>query len=149
MAPSVPAVPITHPGAAAGFTLAKPRQFYIKSALLAFSTVLLIPILLAKSEIWATVYLVFLVVLHIVGPFIVFYGIDWHAIVGNRRVFWMRILGIAALLSLLFLASKGLQGDQASAWFWGSLFAIWALHTGALALLHIRGRESTSACPFV
>jgi hypothetical protein len=134
--------------------LAKPREFYLKSGLLLASTIALVPIMLLKDELWAKVYLVVLILLHLAGPFIVFWGMkpeNWKRMwYGNRRTFWYRILSIAALLSLLALASRGLSGHKSltSGIFWASLFGIWGLHTGALALLHIRGKATNTSCPF-
>ena len=58
-------------------------------------------------------------------------------------------MGIAFLVGLLYLASKGLQTSAQDFVFWGSLFAIWALHTLGLALLHVRGARENAVCPFV
>ena len=127
---------------------AKPRQFYWKSALLLVSTVALVPILLAKDGMWARIYLVLLVAVHILGPVIMLWGASWRQMMANPRTLALRTLGIAILLGLLVVASKGVQGGVQGTLFWGSLFSIWALHTGALALLHIRGREAATSCPF-
>lgn len=132
--------------------LAKPREFYIKSALLLVSTVALIPILLSKHALAAQIYLWALIIIHLAGPFLVFWGMkaeNWKRMYAKPRTFWYRVVGIVSLLALLYLASKGLADASAtSGIFWASLFAIWALHTGALALLHIRGKATATSCPF-
>jgi hypothetical protein len=145
--PDWPPVDAAH-APAPRISFAKPRQFYWKTALLAVSTIALVPILLAKSEVWARVYLVLLIAVHLVGPVIMLWGASWRQMASNPRTLALRALGVILLLGLLVLASKGVQDTTRGTLFWGSLFAIWALHTGALALLHIRGREASTSCPF-
>lgn len=124
-------------------------QFAWKSALLLATTVALIPILLSKHELAATIYLWVLIVIHIAGLLIIGVGVKRHHVAPTKRGLYSRLAGIAVLIALLYLASKGLA-TTAEGWiFWGSLFAIWALHTLGLALLHIRGRREAAACPFV
>ena len=131
-------------------TFERRGQFAWKTALLLATTVALIPILLLKSAWAAQVYLIVLVVVHVVGLGIIAVGVKRTHIAPDRRGLVIRLVGIALLIGLLYLASKGLQTSAQDFLFWGSLFAIWALHTVGLALLHIRsGREMTAACPFV
>ena len=94
--------------------------------------------------------LVILVVIHVDGLAIIAVGVKRTHIAPDRRGLAIRLVGIGFLIALLYIASKGLQTSAEDLLFWGSLFAIWALHTLGLALLHIRsGRETAAACPFV
>jgi hypothetical protein len=137
-------------GAARRITFERRGQFAWKSALLLATTVALIPILLLKHAWAAQVYLVILVVIHLVGLAIIGIGVKRTHIAPDRRGLVIRLVGIAFLVALLYVASKGLQTSTEDLLFWGSLFAIWALHTVGLALLHVRsGRETAAACPFV
>jgi hypothetical protein len=124
-------------------------QFAWKVALLLGTTVALVPILLSKNEMAATVYLWVLVAVHLAGLAIIAVGVKRHHIAPDRRGLVIRLTGIAILVALLYLASKGLQDSVEGLVFWGSLFAIWALHTAGLALLHIRSGREVAACPFV
>jgi hypothetical protein len=124
-------------------------QFAWKVALLLGTTVALVPILLSKNQMAATVYLWVLVAVHLAGLAIIAVGVKRHHIAPDRRGLVIRLVGIAILVALLYLASKGLQNSVESFVFWGSLFAIWALHTAGLALLHIRSGREAAACPFV
>ena len=124
-------------------------QFAWKVALLLATTIALVPILLSKNELAATVYLWVLVGVHVAGLFIIGIGVKRHHIAPDTRGLVIRLVGIAILVALLYLASKGLQGSVEGLLFWGSLFAIWALHTLGLALLHIRSGREASVCPFV
>jgi hypothetical protein len=141
----------TGTGAAAPrMTFERRGQFAWKSVLLLATTVALIPILLLEHAWAAQIYLIVLVVIHVVGLAIIGIGVKRTHIAPDRRGLVIRLIGIAFLVGLLFVASKGLQTSAEDILFWGSLFAIWALHTLGLALLHIRsGRETASACPFV
>ena len=129
------------------FEFRKRRQFIWKTALLAVATVTAIPILLWRHEVAAAVWVAFLVVVHVAGAIIFAIGVKRHDIAPTRHGRWMRILGIAVAIGLLYLVAKGLRGDVGPI-FWGSLFGIWAIHTAALALMHIRGREEAKVCPF-
>ena len=131
------------------WTFQRRGQFAWKVALLLLTTIALIPILLLKHEWAAQVYLWILVGIHVVGLVIIAIGVKRHHIAPDRRGLVIRLVGIALLIGLLYLASQGLQGNAAGWIFWGSLFAIWALHTLGLALLHIRGRREMAVCPFV
>ena len=124
-------------------------QFAWKSALLLATTVALIPILLLKSAWAAQVYLWVLVAVHVVGLAIIGIGVRRTHIAPDRRGLVIRLVGIAFLVGLLYVASQGLQTSAEDFLFWGSLFAIWALHTVGLALLHIRSGREAAACPFV
>lgn len=127
----------------------RPGQFAWKVGLLLATTVALVPILLMKNEWAAQVYLWALVAVHVIGLFVIGIGVKRHHIAPDTRGLVIRLVGIAVLMALLYLASKGLRSDVEGLLFWGSLFAIWALHTLGLALLHIRGRRELAACPFV
>jgi hypothetical protein len=131
-------------------TFERRGQFAWKVGLLLATTIALIPILLSKHELAATIYLWILVVIHVAGLFIIGIGVKRDHIAPNKRGLYSRLIGIALLIALLYLASKGLQSSVEGWLFWGSLFAIWALHTVGLALLHIRSRsENAALCPFV
>ena len=130
-------------------TFERPRQFAWKTGLLAATTVALIPILLSKHELAATVYLWVLVAVHVVGLGVIGIGVKRSHIAPDLRGLVVRLIGIAVLIALIYLASKGLRTGVEGVLFWGSLFAIWALHTAGLALLHVRGKRENAVCPFV
>lgn len=130
-------------------TFERRGQFAWKVALLAATTIALIPILLMKNAWAAQAYLWILVVIHVAGLFIIGVGVKRHHIAPDARGLVIRLVGIVLLVALLYLASKGLQTSVEGLLFWGSLFAIWFLHTAGLALLHIRGRRENAVCPFV
>lgn len=125
------------------------RTFWWKSGLLAATTIALVPILLWQHELAATIYLWALVLVHVGGIFVVAVGVRRHQIAPDRRGFWSRVAAIVVLIALLYLASKGLDTEAGGTLFWGSLFAIWALHTLGLALLHFRSHREHRMCPFV
>ena|ERR1041385_964563 len=125
------------------------RQFAWKVALLAATTIALVPILLLKDELAAKVYLVALAIVHVAGIVVIAIGTKRDHIAPDKRGLAIRLVAIAVLLALLGLAAKGLRTGTESFVFWGSLFAIWLLHTAGLALLHLRGRREVSVCPFV
>lgn len=133
----------------ARLTFERRGQFAWKVALLAATTIALIPILLSKNEMAATIYLWVLVAVHVLGLFIIGIGVKRHHIAPDKRGLYSRLAGITLLIALLYLASKGLQSSVEGWLFWGSLFAIWLLHTAGLALLHIRGKRENAMCPFV
>lgn len=124
------------------------RTFYWKTGLLAATTLALAPILLWQHAMAAQVYLVALVVVHVAGLAVIAVGAKRQDIAPGLRGFLIRLAGILALVALLGLAANGLTGTTGTV-FWSSLFAIWALHTAGLALLHLRGRRELQACPFV
>lgn len=134
---------------AQGLRFERRRQFAWKTALLLATTVALVPILLSKHELAAQVYLWVLVAIHVVGLAIIGIGVKRTHIAPDRRGLVIRLVGITFLVALLYVASQGLQTSTESLLFWGSLFAIWALHTLGLALLHIRSGREAAACPFV
>lgn len=136
------------PGASKPWIFENRGRFVWKTTLLAATTIALVPILLSKSAWAATVYLWALVVVHVAGLFIVAIGVSRRDIAPDRRGLYVRLLAIACLVGLLYLASKGLRTTAQDFLFWGSLFAIWFLHTLGLALLHVKGRRE-AACPFV
>jgi hypothetical protein len=125
------------------------RQFLFKTILLAVTTVALIPILLLKDTQLGIAYLVGLAAVHVAGLAVIAVGVNRHQIAPDRRGLVIRLVGIAILVALLGLAAEGLGNDLSSMVFWGALFAIWALHTLGLALLHLRSRREQSVCPFV
>lgn len=135
--------------AAPRMTFERRGQFVWKTALLLATTVALIPILLLKHAWAAQVYLVILVAIHVVGLGIIAIGVKRTHIAPDRRGLVIRLVGIAFLIALLYVASKGLRTSTEDFLFWGSLFAIWALHTVGLALLHVRSGREAAACPFV
>lgn len=123
-------------------------RFWWKTTLLAAATIALVPILLLQHELAALIYLVFLVTVHVAGLVIFAVGVRKEDIAPTRRGLWNRVVGIAVAVVLLYLVSHGLSSDTASWIFWGSLFAIWLIHTLALLTLHLRGRAEQKACPF-
>ncbi len=135
--------------AAPRVTFERRGQFAWKVALLLATTIALVPILLMKNAWAAQAYLWILVAVHVVGLFIIAIGVKRHHIAPDTRGLVIRLTGILLLVALLYLASKGLQTSVEGVLFWGSLFAIWLLHTAGLALLHIRGKRENAVCPFV
>ncbi len=123
-------------------------RFIWKNALLLITFVALIPILLYQDVLGAQVYLWFLVGVHALGLFIFAWGVGRHDIAPSMKGFLGRLAGLATVTLLLWIASKGLNTEFGSLLFWGSLFALWAIHSAGLLLLHLRGRKETS-CPFV
>lgn len=134
---------------APGLSFERRRTFAWKTLLLGATTVSLIPVLLAKQVMAAQVYLVALVLVHVAGIAVIAVGVKRSHIAPDRRGLAIRVIGIALLIGLLALAARGLRSSAADLVFWGSLFAIWALHTLGLALLHIRSGREAAACPFV
>lgn len=122
-------------------------RFVWKSVLLFVTFLALIPILLYQDVLGAKVYLWFLIVVHVIGLGIFSWGVTRHDIAPTVRGFVGRLVGLIVVAVLLFLASKGLHNPAGTMIFWGSLFALWAIHTGGLVLLHLRGRSE--ACPFL
>lgn len=147
LAPPSPAAAATAPSTPL-LSFGNRRRFYWKSAILAATTVALAPILLWKDEMAAMVYLVALTLVHVAGVVVIAVGAKRQDIAPGTRGLVIRLVAIAILVALLWLAAQGLTSGT-SALFWTSLFAIWALHTGGLALLHLRGRRELQACPFV
>ena len=130
-------------------TFERRGQFAWKVGLLAATTIALIPILLLKHEWAAQAYLWILVAVHVAGLFIIGIGVKRSHIAPDTRGLVIRLTAIVLLVALLYLVSKGLQTSAEGLLFWGSLFAIWFLHTAGLALLHIRGKRENAVCPFV
>lgn len=113
-----------------------------KSAFLAVTTIALIPILLYQHKLAASVYVIFLAVVHLGGLVVFAWGVKKEHF---QRGLWIRVAGLVILTGLLYLASKGLQATDTI--FWLSLGAIWLLHTLGLFLLH--ARKEPLNCPFV
>jgi hypothetical protein len=130
-------------------TFERRGQFIWKVVLLAATTIALVPILLMKNEWAATIYLWALVIVHLLGIVVIAIGTKRHHIAPDMRGLVIRLVAIALLVGLLYLASKGLQSSTEGILFWGSLFTIWLLHTAGLALLHVRGARENAMCPFV
>lgn len=133
------------------FEFRKKAQFAWKVFTLLITFVALIPVLYFQDVLGAQVYLWFLVGVHLIGFVIFGIGVKKEDIAPSKWGFWGRMIGLATTVGLLYWASQHLGTDrdalQTTA-FWWTLFTIWAIHTGGLALLHIRGRRET-ACPFV
>lgn len=125
------------------------RKFYWKVAILLVTTVALVPIMLYKDQLWSGIYLVFLAIVHVGGIVVIVVGTKRHQIAPTRSGLLWRLAALAVILALLGLLASGVNTSVASFTFWGSLFAIWALHTGGLAILHIKGQRENALCPFV
>ncbi len=125
------------------------RQFLWKTIVLALTTIALIPVLLYKDVMAAQAYLVILIAVHILGGIVILVGVRRHQVAPDARGLIMRLVGLVILIALLALAAKGLTTELSDWVFWGALFAIWALHTLGLALLHLRSRREQTVCPFV
>lgn len=135
------------PDAGPRFEFRHRARFVWKTALLLVTFLALIPILLYRDVLGAKVYLWFLVGVHAVGLVVFSWGVGRQDIAPSTRGFVGRLAGLAVVTALLYLASFGLKGAFGTALFWGSLFALWAIHTVGLVLLHLRGRRE--ACPFL
>ncbi len=126
------------------------RLFWFKAGLLLATTVALVPILAWQHVLGATIYVGFLVVVHVVGLVIFAVGLRRAHFGTSLRGILIRIGGLAMLIGLLYIASKGLSHNFGSMVFWVSLVAIWALHTAGVAMLHLMPERRTgSFCPFV
>ncbi len=136
--------------AAAGLRFERRRIFWWKTAYLTVVTLAFVPILLSQHAMAAAWYVGGLAIIHLASLIVFAIGVRREDIAPSRRGFYSRMLGLALAIGLLYLASKGLHNEAGALLFWGSLFAIWFIHTAALALLHIRGPgEHDGACPFV
>lgn len=122
-------------------------RFVWKTTLLLVTFLALVPILLYRDVLGAKVYLWFLVGVHAVGLAVFSWGVSRHDVAPSTRGFVGRLVGLAVVAGLLYLASKGLDSEVGSLVFWGTLFALWAIHTAGLLLLHLRGRSES--CPFL
>ncbi|MHB8633702.1 MAG: hypothetical protein ACYDBQ_07040 [Thermoplasmatota archaeon] len=139
----------TQAAGAASWVFGERRRFAWKTALLALATLSLVPILLFQARLWGGLYVAALALVHISGVAIIVVGTRKHQIAPDRRGLMIRLVGIGILVALLALAAKGVETPVGGAIFWGALFAIWALHTAGLALLHVKGRREAALCPFV
>lgn len=124
-------------------------KFWWKMGLLLVTFLALIPILLYQHVLGAKVYLWFLALVHVIGTAVFLVGVRKQDIAPTRRGLWGRVVGLVTIGALIYLASQGLQTEFGTALFWWSLFAVWAIHTLGLLLLHLRGRAEDKACPFV
>ncbi len=125
------------------------RLFIAKAVFLLLTTLALIPVLMLQSALGGAIYVGFLVAVHVVGLAVFVWGVRARDM-GVGRGLVIRIGGLVLLTALLYLASKGLQTGFASAVFWISLVAIWALHTAGAAMLHLMpSKHSDSLCPFL
>lgn len=123
-------------------------KFVWKAVTLFITFVALIPILLYQSELGATWYLWFLVIVHVIGIAVFAIGVAKEDIAPTKWGFIGRFIGLVSVGVLLYFVSKGLQSDVGSIVFWASLFGLWFVHTAGLLLVHLRGRTG-SGCPFV
>jgi hypothetical protein len=123
-------------------------KFWWKTFILAATTIALIPILLWQHELAAAIYLWTLVIIHVVGLGIFIIGVSREDIAPSTGGFVGRFIGLVVTGVLLYVVAKGLQTPVSGAIFWVSLFAIWAVHTAGLLMLHVRGRSENN-CPFV
>ena len=137
----------TEPGAPA-FSFTRGRQFFWKTLLLGATTVLFVPVLLYRDVLWAKVSLLALIAVHVAGGVVIAVGNKRHHIAPDRRGLAIRLIGITALALLIWLAAQGLDTSLGPLVFWSALFAIWALHTLGLLMLHVRSRRESAACPF-
>ncbi len=124
-------------------------KFWWKTTLLAMTTLLVVPILAWQHEAAATLYLAFLVAVHVAGIAVFAWGLRRDHLAPTRRGLWIRIGGLVFFVTMLAWVAKGLQAGLASWLFWVSLFGVWAVHTAALLLMHVRTRGEIAACPFV
>jgi hypothetical protein len=123
-------------------------RFVWKTITLLVTFVALIPILLYKSELGATWYLGFLVAVHVIGLVVFGWGVAREDIAPTTWGLVGRLIGIVSVGILLYFVADGLKSSFGSAVFWTSLFGLWAIHTGGLLLVHLRGRPG-SGCPFL
>jgi hypothetical protein len=130
------------------FEFRKKAQFAWKVFTLFVTFVALIPVLLYQDQFGAQIYLWFLVVIHVLGLIIFTIGVRKEDLAPSKWGFYGRLIGLGVTVVLLYWASQGLTNKWGTMAFWWSLFLIWAIHTGGLALLHIRGRSEKN-CPFV
>lgn len=121
--------------------------FVWKSLALAFATFAIAPVLLWKHALATQVYVATLAVVHLVALGIFVWRLRWGKQVNTSPagLFW-RAVGLVFFAGLLALVRM----DPGSVWFWGSVVLVWALHTAALALFHLKGtRTGRFGCPFL
>jgi FtsH-binding integral membrane protein len=132
------------PSPMAWVAFAKKRQFAWKTALLAVLTVGLGLVVLSKHAMAAQAYLVLLIAVHVGGLVVLALRTEKRDLAPSAFGLFWRLTGLAVMIALL--AMVRLQPD--SPWFWPTLAGIWVLHTGGLAMLHVRAAEG-APCPFL
>ncbi len=121
------------------------RRLVGKTLILAVTTLGMIPVLLWRSELAAKIYLLLLVFIHVAGLVVLAWGVKRHHIAPTRRGLTGRLIGLAVLIALLAFAAKGIQDPTTGALFWASLFAVWALHSAGVIMMHVRTQREEAA----
>lgn len=133
--------PIVNDGKA--WTIARPKALAWKTALLALTTAAFVPVLLSKSAIAGGIYVALLVAVHAIG-LVVIVAANGKELWADKRGLAWRLVGIVFLSILLALVGKGLTTTTGTL-FWGTLIAVWALHSVGAVIFHIKG--DPRACP--
>ncbi len=131
------------------FAFGERSKFWWKTSLLAATTLLVVPILAWQHEAAATLYLAFLVFVHVAGIAVFAWGLRRDHIAPTARGLWVRAGGLVFFIAMLAWVAKGLQTGLSSWLFWLSLFGVWAVHTAALLMMHVRSPNEMAACPFI
>ena len=141
------ASPPTAPTASGqAFTFEHRAVFAYKALALLFATLAIVPVLYWKHAFAATIYVAVLTLVHVVALVIFVWRIEWRRAFANPAGMFWRSVGLAFFTGMLALVRL----DPASPLFWGGITALWALHTGALAMFHLRGtRTGRFGCPFL
>ncbi len=131
------------------FEFRNKARFVWKAIVLFVTIAAFIPILLYQHDLGVKWYLGFLVGVHVLGLIVFGWGVKKEDIAPTKWGLIGRLIGLASVGILLYFVSKGVTDtDAGSIIFWSSLFALWAIHTGGLLLVHLRGREGSN-CPFI
>ncbi len=124
-------------------------RFVWKAITLFITIAAFIPILLYQHELGVKWYLGFLVGVHVLGLIVFGWGVSRQDIAPTTWGLVGRLIGLVSVGVLLYFVSKGVTDTSVgSVVFWASLFGLWAIHSGGLLLVHVRGREG-SKCPFI
>ncbi len=144
-----PGTTSTENAATGWFEFRHKARFVWKAITLFVTIAAFIPILLYQHELGVTWYLGFLVGVHVLGLIVFGWGVSKQDIAPTAWGLVGRLIGLASVGILLYFVSKGVTDTPVGGTiFWASLFGLWAIHSGGLLLVHVRGREGSN-CPFM
>lgn len=111
--------------------LLDPPLFWRKLLLLVVFSAAFVPLKYYELERELTLYIVFLLLLHVYFVLILIYRVRWKVLAADRRSFLLRLLAVALFIALLVVNSTG-----ATLWeFVGFLAISLVIHTGLLLSL--------------